>query len=267
MRPFFVRSGHLFAAIWSGLAVSVLFVPAIVFFVRRLYPDVGSRRLLAAVIGLGLLIAVVGYHYDRYWLPIVIPLALCAAVALDWLLRPGTRVTLRRLAAITAMALIAWRGLSLDALMLLDSRNDARRWLLTHVGPNAPLAFVGRLGYLPRFDGLDARELDPSIESTLTTLPPVVVVNVEYMKRYKPGSDEERWWQWFSSDRSPYRVVYRVKQRPFWSAMSYERRLYTGVEDRYSNIEKVNPDIAVFSLEARAPPGPAPTGPPPRRAP
>jgi hypothetical protein len=190
-------------------------------------------------------IAVIGYHYDRFWLPLVVAFALTIGVALDRLLRPGGFVP-ARFAAVGAMALIAWRGLSADAMMFIESRYAAERWLRANVGLRVPVYYLGGLGYLPRFDGVDARQLDPSIPTPPPALPPVIVVNVEYMQRYDEHRDEARWWKWLSGATSPYHVAYRIKQRPWWSAMSYESRLYTGVEDRYSNFGKVNPDIAVF---------------------
>ncbi len=207
-------------------------------------------------------IAVVGYHYDRFWLPLVVPFALCSGIALDRLFQPGTALLPRRLAAVAAMALVAWRGLSADALVFIDSRYEAERWLRSNIGSHVPVYYIGGLGYLPRSGSIDFRELDTSLETPPTGLPPVIVVNVEFMHRFQEG-DEARWWRWLSGDGSPYRIAYRIKQRPWWSAMSYERRLYSGVEDRYSNFGKVNPDIAVFrpasaAFEQQAP---APTPP------
>ena len=161
------------------------------------------------------------------------------------------------------MLLIAWRGLSADALVLIDSRYDAERWLHANVGPRVPVAFVGGQGYLPRFEGLSFYEQPPSIESTLKNLPPFVVVNVEWVRRFPPGSDAERWWEWFSSatltlsDRVPGQAPAGVVGDELRAQAVY------GTEDQYTNFGKVNPDIAVFKpvSEASQPGAPAPATP------
>ena len=237
---------------WAGLALIALGI-------WRVALRQPSRRhawvLLPALSYYLTFIAVVGYHYDRYWLPVAIVAAVLAGVALDWLLRVGGRPPFAKLAAGCLMFLTLWRGLSADALMLNDSRYDAERWLRAHIPAGVSAVHVGMSNYLPRFQGLDVPEMPASIERTVATRPQFVVVNLEFMRRYPPGRAEAQWWQWFCGDGSPYEVVYRQKQRPAWSALSYESRLYTGVEDRYTNLGKVNPDIAVFERRDSGLPG------------
>ena len=84
--------------------------------------------------------------------------------------------------------------------------------------------------------------------------PQFVVVNPEFMRRYEAQRPEAEWWRWFSSEHSPYRIVYRKKARPRWLALSYEPRLYNGAHDRYTNLGKINPDIVVFERRASSEP-------------
>jgi hypothetical protein len=93
--------------------------------------------------------------------------------------------------------------------------------------------------------------LDPTIESTRAMIPQLIVVNAEYVQRFRPESEPARWWSWLLSETSPYRLVFRKKNRPFWSALSYESRLYSGEENPSTNLSKINPDIAVFELRER----------------
>jgi hypothetical protein len=197
-------------------------------------------------------IAVVGYHYDRFFMPVVLVCSLFAGVALDWLVRPDGRPAARRVAAACAIAMIAWRGLSVDGLMQVDSRYEVERWLQGHAAPGLRFSAVGTSEYVPRFDEFETIDPTPTIESTLAASPSVIVVNVEYINRFRFESGPERWWRWISSDHSPYRLVFTKKSRPVWSALSWESRMYSGRENHYTNLSKINPEIAVFELRTRA---------------
>jgi hypothetical protein len=196
-------------------------------------------------------IAVVGYHYDRFWMPVALTFALIAGVALGWLFEPGPLQSIRRGVAVTTMTLLIWRGVSTDALMLIDSRYDAERWLGEHKRSGVTV-YVGALSYLPRIDELGVQPMAATIEETLTIRPQFIVVNPEFMRRFAPQRKEAEWWRWMSGETSPYRIVYHRKARPPWLALSYERRLYSGVHDPYTNLGKINPDIVVFERRESA---------------
>jgi hypothetical protein len=233
---------------WAGLSL-------VVFGVWLVWKRGPSRRylwvLLPVVSYYVTFLAVVGYFYDRFFMPVVLVWSLFAGVALEWLLRPAPRVAARQIVAVCAMAMIAWRGLSIDGLMLVDSRYQVERWLREHADPRVPLASVGIPEYLPRFREFEMVYLDPTIESTRAMIPQLIVVNAEYVQRFRPESEPARWWSWLLSETSPYRLVFRKKNRPFWSALSYESRLYSGEENPSTNLSKINPDIAVFELRER----------------
>lgn len=232
---------------WTGLALVALGF-------WRTWKLGPSRRhpwvLLPAISYYLTFIAVIGYHYDRFWLPVALTLALMAGVALEWLFTSKARQPFGRLVAVAALVILVWRGSSVDALMLIDSRYDAERWLREHIPSGSTAVYVGALSYLPRVDQLDIHPMAATITETLSTRPQFVVVNPEFMRRYEAQRPEAEWWQWFSSEHSPYRIVYRKKARPRWLALSYEPRLYNGVHDRYSNLGKINPDIVVFERRA-----------------
>jgi hypothetical protein len=105
---------------------------------------------------------------------------------------------------------------------------------------------VGALSYLPRVAGLDIHPMAATIEETLSIRPQFIVVNPEFMRRFAPERKETEWWRWLSGETSPYRMAYHKKQRPPWLALSYEPRLYRGVQDPYTNLGKINPEIVVF---------------------
>lgn len=196
-------------------------------------------------------VAVVGYHYDRFFLPVAVVLSLFGGLGLEWLLDRGGWAAARRALASAAIAVMAWRALSVDAMMLNDSRYDVERWLHGRVEHGATVAWEGNPVYLPRLQRFDARYLAPSIADTQRDLPRFIVVNTQHSRRYEPGSGREAWWTWLQSEQSPYRIAYRRKNRPAWSALSYEERLYQGVDDPLTTIGKINPEIVVFERRER----------------
>ena len=76
------------------------------------------------------------YHYDRFFLGIVVILALVAGWWLDRWTRPGVTARPLRLTLVCAASWYALaRAISLDALMIQDSRYAAERSLVSIVSP------------------------------------------------------------------------------------------------------------------------------------
>jgi hypothetical protein len=78
-------------------------------------------------------IAVVGYHYDRFFLAPIVALCVAAGWGLDRWLAPsarwrGLRVTATAAAFVYALTRVA----ALDTMMARDSRSAAEAWLLPH---------------------------------------------------------------------------------------------------------------------------------------
>jgi hypothetical protein len=191
-------------------------------------------------------IAVVGYVYDRFLLPVTVILAVFGGAGVDRLLAPrGGRAFLRPAAAVL-MAWIAWRAISLDASMLFDSRYGVEAWLREHAEPGAVVAWTGQAMYLPRLHGLGARQIPPAIDATRAADPDFIVVNAEYAQRYPPNTPAAAWWVWLHSEDAPYEPALRRKTRIAWSALRFERRLWDGREDPFTNADKINPEIVVF---------------------
>ena len=90
--------------------------------------------------------------------------------------------------------------------------------------------------------------IQPTATSTLATRPQFIVVNTEFMHRYAPGSPRRTWLEWLTSD-SPYAEILRVKSDFRGSAFMWTRTMTDVEEDPYSNLDKINPEIAIYQLK------------------
>jgi hypothetical protein len=186
-----------------------------------------------------------GYVYDRFLIGICFILAIFAGGWLASVLRPDAPWLRWRMAASAASAaFILWSGVSMDVMMLLDSRHEVVRWLDSHRAGGL-VAQVGLTPYLPYIPGairlLDAPDvLDPAEQ------PKYIVVNAEVMRREYLPRVERAWQQWLDSGRSPYVVAARFKTAPAASYLTYTDVFRNGIEDGGTNLDKVGPEFVVY---------------------
>jgi hypothetical protein len=235
-------------ALWQfGGAMSwPLFVMAAVATVRAWRARVTTVRLLLLPLlsYYVTLIAVVGYHYDRFFIGPVIILAVATGWWLDTWLAPGRSVRVARLAVVgCAFAYALSRIVALDALMMFDSRYTVEQWLLRHASPEARIAAAGH--YLPRGGTLFWLPIAQDPDALATLQPDFVIVNPAFTRRWSPASAPGRFYAALAQG-SPYNIVLRYRTRLWWSPLQFERRFSDAVDDPYSNLAKVNPLIEVY---------------------
>lgn len=191
-------------------------------------------------------LAVVGYVYDRFLLPITTVLALSAAIGLRRLLDASSRRRAAHIAAALLMLWMAGRAAAIDALMIGDSRFAAERWLEAHVGWNDTVASAQYPWYLPQLEEFRNTISSPDRETTLATTPEFIVINREVIVRFEADRPERQWLAWLESGAAPYREVFRYKRNPWWSPLRWDRRFSDRKEDPFTNLDKINPEIVIF---------------------
>jgi hypothetical protein len=191
-------------------------------------------------------IAVVGYVYDRFLLPVTSMLALVAGAGVRRLLDDWGAMRLGRIAAALLIGWLVWRVASIDALLVRDSRYTAEAWLRAHVERHAIVASVNEFGYVPRLDEFRHWEMQPTPADTQAIQPAFIVINTEFPLRFPPESPMRTWLAWLESDASPYREVFRYKAPLRWSALAWDSRFLDRREDDFTNLDKANPEIAIF---------------------
>ena len=224
---------------WAGAAAAVA---GVVLELRR-------RRflwlLLPAISYYLFFLVVAGYVYDRFVVGIGFVLAIFAGAWVDDLLRAGVPWRRWRLALCTAGgAFIVWTGVSMDVMMLLDSRYDASRWMESHRA-GARVGLVGFSPYLPYIHG-GIRLKEGPADFEAAEQPKYIIVNAEVLRREFLPPVERQWQRWLDSDRSPYVVAARFHTAPAVSFLTYTSAFRNGVEDLTTNLDKVGPEIVIY---------------------
>lgn len=193
------------------------------------------------------LIAVVGYHYDRFFLGAIVVLAVATGWWIDRWTHDGVPWRALRTAAV-AIAVVYGIGrvVALDTVMLRDSRYAVEDWLIEHATPHDRIAAAGFPVYLPRASKIFWTPLEESVEALRAERPDFVVVNTGLSRRYGPGSERWVFYEALRSGQAGYERVVRQHTRFAWSPLNWESRFDGESEDEFSNLAKVNPTIEVF---------------------
>jgi Dolichyl-phosphate-mannose-protein mannosyltransferase len=224
---------------WVGLAASVA---GIVSEIRR-------RRyvwlLLPAVSYYLFFLVIAGYVYDRFVIGLGFVFAIFAGGWIDHVLRPEAPWRRWRVAACAAgAAFLVWSGVSMDMMMILDSRYAAVTWLDSHRADGL-IGQVGLPPYLPWVPGA-IRLLKGPDDFTPDAQPKYIVVNAEVLRREFLPPVERAWQRWLDSGQSPYVVAARFKTAPRASYLTYTDVFRNGIEDATTNLDKVGPEIVVY---------------------
>jgi len=193
-----------------------------------------------------LFVMVVGYSYDRFLLPVTLVLGVLAGEGLRALIAEGQRHTGARLAAALCVAWLAWRVISVDVLLVRDSRYTAEAWLRESVPPGALVASTWQASYRPRLERWRHQEIQPTPAATVAADPDFIVINTEFAGRYPPEAPMRMWLRWLESGEAPYAEALRVKDplrgtELVWWPTFTDRR-----ESLFTNLDKANPEIVIF---------------------
>jgi hypothetical protein len=188
---------------------------------------------------------VAGYIYDRFLIGIAFLMAIFAGGWIAEFLRDGAPAFRWRVAlAALGGAVVVWSGVSMDLMMMLDSRYAASRWMQRHRA-DGRVALVGFPPYLPYVPGAVRMTVGPA-DPSLPEPPRFVIVNAEVMRRVSLPAVEREWKRWFESGRSPYVPAARFKTLPAASLLSYSDVFRNGIEDFATNLDKVGPEIVIY---------------------
>ena len=192
-------------------------------------------------------IAVVGYHYDRFFMPIVAILALFGGGVTAAILQGGTGLKAQRVRRVMVAACFGCsllQAVSIDALMLTDARYDAERWMREHIGPRQVVGFGGMAEYLPRLYTVNWARI-PRAEHLDSVRPDFFVANPEFYLRHAPGTTEAQLYG-AVQDTSRYVRVYRYKARHWWNPLMRLKLFSDAEQDSFTNLDKINPTIEIY---------------------
>ncbi len=227
------------AMTWVGFAAGLAGLAAAIARRRFLW-------LLLPVVSYYLFFLVVaGYVYDRFLIGMAFVLAIFAGGWVADLLREDALWRRLRMAGCAAAGVfIVWAGVSMDAMMLLDSRYAAESWMRGRRSAGR-VAVLGFAPYLPHISGA-VRIMSGPDDYPPAAQPRFVVVNAEVLRRKSLPPVERAWQQWLDGGSSPYVVAARFKTLPAFSWLSYTDVFRNGIEDVTTNLDKVGPEIVVY---------------------
>jgi len=185
-------------------------------------------------------IALIRYDYDRFNLPVSILLSFFGGGLLSDVARGrwgGNRTV--RAAAILIFAYSFFYSLSVDVLMITDSRYRAEKWMKKNVGPEAVVGLASPLEYSPRLDGFRWISL-PLSPATLQRepAPDYILFVTEYGQAFPEDSKEGRFFSSLVRSREKYRQAFRYKTSLPWLPLRTEGIM--------TNIKAISPEIQIF---------------------
>jgi hypothetical protein len=186
------------------------------------FRDSKSRWIAA---GLAILIAayyvsfinVILYNYDRYLLPVCVVQALFGGVAFDrWLgaARTGTwRIRATLAGGVFAYSLLY--AVTVDVLMLNDSRYLVERWLRAHVGADWQVGKTFPDVVTPRLDGFHVVDIG-TLENLKRWTPACFVLNADYARAVDPDTQLGALIGALQRQNAGYRLALRYRSPSPW---------------------------------------------------
>ncbi len=206
-----------------------------------------SRLLLFAASYFVTFIAIVMYHYDRFFIGICLVFAIAAGAWLDRWTRPEQPYRYARLTiAGLVIAYGAARIVALDAMMVRDSRYFVERWIIDRIGADTRIAAEGTSLYLPRQATLLWNRIAPEAAALREQQPTFVILNPAHSARPSDENASNEFRSSLADGSAGYRRVLSYRTSLWFSPLQWEPRFNGRNEDQFSNVTKVNPTIEVY---------------------
>lgn len=189
-------------------------------------------------------ISVILYHYDRFFLPICILLALFGGRFLADC-RSVSGVRFHRVKMVLFSLLIGYTfyyAFSIDILMANDSRYAVEKWMRQHASAQDFIGLVGHVEYLPRMGSFARKHylLKPLIPALAAVKPDYLILNADI----KYG--EREFYTRLETGASGYTLVLQYRTDVKWLLLNRDSIFSNGRKEIFTNLDKINPEIKVF---------------------
>ena len=234
----FVQLGHVMG--WPLFLSSI--VAVIVSLVRG---DRAVRWLLLPALSYYLFfIAVVMYHYDRFFLGVAVILAIVTGSWFaDWTKAGVHGRWVRAAVVVIIIGHALARVIALDALMIRDSRYTVERLMIPLGLRSDVISGVG--GYLPRESVVTWTRQPADLADLELKKPRYVILNVAFSLRDEAGSPRRLFYEALSQGKTHYLLAFRTRTAPMFP-LSLEGEFQRLTEDPFSNLTKINPLIEIY---------------------
>jgi len=192
-------------------------------------------------------IALILFNCDRYNLPLCLLLSFFGgrAISAIWDAAPARF----RSAEIAILAIVfvfsAFSSLSVDALMIADSRYGVERWMDRNIPSEAVIGLAGPVEYAPRQNSFHWVSLPLSLaEFQKGPKPDYIVFASAYGQGFAEGTPEREFFSRFAAAGDKYKLVLRSRTDLPWLVVRY-RNVGT-------NVDAINPEIQVYKRSSPA---------------
>jgi hypothetical protein len=185
--------------------------------------------------------AVIRYSYDRFQLPAAILLAVFGGAALDRFVGAG-RAKWKPALAAALLGFGLFQAVSVDRLMLADSRYGVERWMRTHISASAVVGTATDPRYLPRLEGYRVADVPLSLdEFRAVGKPEYIIFCTAFAKSFEPDSEGSRFFAGFASVPPGYRRVLDAKTDLALFPLSFE--------EIGTNLATIGPEIEIYARQ------------------
>ena len=228
---------------WPGFVICLVGLAVVV----RRQKLAGAWILLPIVSYYVFFIAVIRYHYDRWFLGVLLILALFGGKLLADILASARTPWPRLATGVFAVYLIVYASV-VDIAMMTDSRYHVEEWFERFVPKSASVAVVGFTEYLPRLDNYTRRRRLSEDEERLGAANSDYVVTTEPIRcRAQPGTNAHAFYTKLGAPESNYVLVLEYRTDLPLTALASDVFRTVPCDGRIaSNLDKINPRIRVF---------------------
>jgi hypothetical protein len=145
-------------------------------------------------------------------------------------------------------AFLFWRAVSIDLLMLRDSRYTVERWL-AH-GRAGSIGYAGLPEFLPRRGALPDVDLAQYWAEVRKLQPDLIVINAGFSRRAWENRRTVEFYRRLRSGEFGYTLAYSYQSPPGLSLLGHTALFRNPDENAFTNLDKVNPRIEVFRRTA-----------------
>jgi hypothetical protein len=188
------------------------------------------------------------YVNDRYLFGGLFVLALFGGAAWADLLeaRQWRRVAWCAVAGSVVYSLLY--AASINAMMNVDARHAARRWVYAHADSNTTVGLVG--SYMPHLGPpIRVVALPTSVAGVRATKPRLMMVNARFAQRFaaERRPDGQELIRGLEDGSLGYTEVFRARTPiPAWAMLQYETPFRGSGESVLTNLDKVNPEMVIY---------------------
>jgi hypothetical protein len=226
---------------WPGLLIGLA---GIVCLLVRRQSAAALALLLPALSYYVTFIAVVGYSYDRFMMPVCLVLSVFAGVAIDAVWPPGAS-RWRTVSVAAALIYMTLRTTSINVMMAADGRYAVERWIAANVAADARIGVIEHPVVLPRLPDFNRVTLYNPMTDLPAVRPDILVLTDNYLTRFPQDAPQRDWYGRVLAGVEGYDVVLQHQSKMPFAILAFESR-FRHPDGSFTTLHKVNPLVTVL---------------------